>query len=389
MASCLIQSVKKAKQDEPGDRVNSISRMKSAGWRKHVIKSSTPPFERANHTAVVISGNMYVYGGQDSAGNILDDLTIFDLNYDLWHTPAVNRNVEQKNKKLQPVASNVKEFLNSEHEICPPPPARTCHTAVVHENNMIIMGGCPSELSGELYFFITPVLVWARFVQSSAPPEVKIPRMEHTAVVWEARPNPFMVICGGKSGQVILNSIIMFDLKKFKWSVLPANIPAVYGHSSFVRDDTMFIVGGYTETGCNSWTCVNLLDGSITRASSVIPEGCLDLNRALLTAAYDFDLDRIYLYMPAEKLVIIDIRNMEFAEIDSNAVLRAPVTQYGHTMALRENGPGAAKSVVVFGGCDKLPILTGEEVFCNFSNSVWEFVPPPQGADITCYTKVL
>lgn len=357
-------------------------------WHARALDTaSTPPFERANHTAVVIANQLYIYGGHDCAGNTLDDLAVFDFEHNLWKKTSVNRMVAHKGKKLHLTAEK-DVLLSPLQEICPPPSSRAFHTAVVYQNNMVVMGGCRSDIEGQLYFFAPTVFtpVWSLFIQENAPNEVKIPRSHHSAVMWGGST---MVVFGGKSGLKTLNSVIMFDFKKFKWSVLQTeSLPAIHSHACFVKDDIMYIVGGCTETGSNGFLAVRLLDGTMASAGSIIPDICMNLNLSLMTVTYDPGLERIYIFggftassedgeSPCtDHLTIIDMKTRQVGTLFAPLITEGPGPRCGHSMVMYQG------RIVVFGGCDRLPLLDGEWVFCDFSNTVWEFVPPPPGTEV-------
>lgn len=48
------------------------------------ITQTNQPTARYHHTAVVINDEMYVMGGEDSAGNVLNEVRIFDMSTASW-----------------------------------------------------------------------------------------------------------------------------------------------------------------------------------------------------------------------------------------------------------------------------------------------------------------
>jgi hypothetical protein len=64
------------------------------------------------------------------------------------------------------------------------------------------------------------------------------------------------------------------------------------------------------------------------------------------------------------------------ADVFSALTPVCPSPRCGHAMVAYQH------RLFVFGGCDRLPLLNGEWIYCDFSNAIWEFQPPPQGFNL-------
>lgn len=349
-------------------------------WVENEKEIGTPPYERAGHTAVISKDKMFVYGGHDANNNKLNDLVIYDLKQNMFMgIVAMNRLVNLHKGKLQ-FRENCtdKVPLSVNQELSPPPPPRAYHTAVLKDDFMIVFGGCPAEIEGPLYFLHLETKTWLKYVSANSPKEVKAPRSHHTAVMY----GDDMIIYGGINGVTPLHSLLTFNVTKFKWSVYSQQgYPKIYKHSSFIRDGILYLVGGTTDKANHNFTLINLRD------HNVVIEGIeafpFTLNLRLLATVYDSSRDWLYIHGGycvgegdiecgcSDRLYIIDMKNPSNYSIVSSPFSKCPPPRCGHTMVLYNS------DLIVFGGCDRLPLLNGEWVFCDFSNSINTFQSPP------------
>jgi hypothetical protein len=352
-------------------------------WKQQEDSIGTPPFERANHTAILVDSKLYIYGGHDYAGTPLNDVVIYDIERTCWIHSSFHHSLPRKGK---PHDRHLKP-LNPALQVCPPPPRRCKHTAVHYQGHMVVMGGCPSETEGEMYFLDIAAMSWYKHIPANPPPEAIVPRSHHSASIW----NSSMVVFGGINGETALNSLIIFDFQKFRWTVLKHGLPMVYAHTSFVKGDILFIVGGWRQSGSH-FLAVSLVDGSKVVASNYLPKFNIDVG--LAASCYDAETDRLYILGGysinsdveegcTDRLHIIDLKQKTVADVFSALIPNCPSPRCGHVMALY------SQSLFVFGGCNRLPLLNGDWVFCDFSNAVWQFKAPPLGFDLTRLREII
>lgn len=354
-------------------------------WIENEKEIGTPPYERAGHSAVIAQDKMFVYGGHDANNNKLNDLVIFDLKQHMFMgVVAMNRLVNLHKGKLQ-FRENCadKVPLSDSQELSPPPPPRAYHTAVLKDDFMIVYGGCPAEIEGPLYFLHLDTKTWLKYVNPNSPKEVKIPRSHHSAVM----NGDEMIIYGGINGVTPLHTLLTFNTTKFKWnSYNQNNYPKIYKHSSFIRDGFLYLVGGTTDKANHNFTKIELKKYTVVSEGNEFP---FTLNLSLLATFYDSSRDWLYIHGGycvgdgdiecgcSDRLSIIDMKTPSNYVIISSPLVECPSPRCGHTMVLYDG------KLIVFGGCDRLPLLNGEWVFCDFSNSINRFKPPPPDVQIS------
>lgn len=364
-------------------------------WRK--LKENvvgTPPHERAHHTTVISDTNkLIIFGGDDSWEHVLNDLVVFDFERNCWDKTSVNKKLVNKNKKLQIIDTfkNLVHFHASQ-EFSSPPTGRSFHTAVFARPNMIIMGGFPYHMECEMFFLEVSfgTWTWTKYVMdASVPEEVRRPRSHHSAAMWGDK----MVVYGGIQYSTMLDDLLIFDTTKFKWRVVKSDAEAICSHSSFVKDDNLFIVGGFKKKGPNDFMVISLTDGKQLVSSSFVPN-IVFASRNLATV-YDEAIQRLYIFGGfsvdsdgeelgcTNKVTIVDLNTKTYGFVPysiSNGDYPKP--RCGHTMNLYKG------NLIVFGGCNRLPLLNGEWIFCNFSNSIWEFTPPNPNQPLSDFLKI-
>ena len=352
----------------------------------------TPPYERAGHTSVITGDqNLIIYGGHDADNNRLGDLTKYDLKKNMFlNVVAINRFTRLHKDKLELINNyNNKVPISPQQEISPPPPPRAYHTAVLKDDFMIVFGGCPSEKDGPVYFLHIESTTWLKFVSANNPPEVKLPRLHHTACMNGEN----MIVYGGVSGVTPLSSLLSFNTSKFKWTLISKDLPAIFKHSAFIKDDVLYVVGGTTDNGNNNFMGIDIKNGTVINRSNMFPAS-INLNLRLLTTIYDKKRDWLYIFGGfnveeddiecgcTDRLYIIDMKTKNYGVINS-ILMRCPSPRCGHTMNLYDD------KLVVFGGCDRLPLLNGEWVFCDFSNTINIFNPPPPDIELSRLREII
>ena len=349
------------------------------GWTLSSVNIGTPPFERVNHTGIVTDdNNLIILGGHDKNGNTLNDLVIYNLTQKSWKYPIVNSIYTHKGTKL--ISTDSQFHLTPNEELSPIPAARAYHTATYFQDKMYVFGGNSFDLEGQIYILDTQKINWTVVSSPNGPEEVKTSRFRHTADLWGKK----IIIFGGTDGSspssTPLNSLISFDLLRYKWKVIPNHLPPIHSHSSFIRNKTLYIVGGYTEDGCNTFSTFSLIDGTTTTGIDILPRTITDhFRRHFLTTTYDENLDRIYIFGGfefnednyeigcSEKLFIFDFKTQQLSIFPSRV---SPPPKCSHSTNFHDG------KLIVFGGSNRLPVLTGDWVFCYLTNTVWIFTPP-------------
>ena len=360
----------------------------------HLLESNlgTPPFERANHTAVLTSDNkIIIYGGHDSIGNLLNDLISYDIERNSWNSIAANRKLTRIGRKMVISDKFPTYHIPQPFEPCPSPPARSNHTAILFNQKMWIFGGNTDEIDGRTYVFEINHYTWTVFIPKNPPEDVISPRIGHSAVLWGDN----MVIFGGTNGSTVLPStILILDLKKLKWSILNCHLlQPNYDHSSFIRNESLFIVGGASFQSSNGFLAVSLKDGSLLNICDLIPD-TLNANRRLITATYDPIDDQLYLFGGytineeeiesgcSNHLDILNFSTQTYGTLYSDICIKKPNPKCGHVSILYN------KQLYIFGGCNRLPLLNGEWVFCDFSSRLWKLNPPKNKLEFTNYCRI-
>lgn len=161
------------------------------------------------------------------------------------------------------------------------PPGRLCHTAVVLNNKMYIYGGHITQPSSEyfhtvkqdLYEYDLMTREWREIPVGEGAPR----RTEHTAVVH----NNSMVVFGGYSGNSYENSVMVFDFDTMQWKQLVTkgeSPSARSAHTAVIVGSSMYIFGGWNGNHCMNdlhelnletctWTLISADTSSAARAS--------------------------------------------------------------------------------------------------------------------------
>jgi len=128
-----------------------------------------------------------------------------------------------------------------------PFPSKTEHTAVVHQNTMYLFGGYSNSTTGysdvDIYAFNFDTRICERVnATGNAPTD----RSAHTAVVYQDS----MYVLGGWDGDVSNNDFHAFHFPTRVWSRVAYTgfaPPSVRSHATVVFKDTMLVFGGYGE----------------------------------------------------------------------------------------------------------------------------------------------
>lgn len=163
------------------------------------------------------------------------------------------------------------------------PAGRLCHTAVVNNNNnkMYIYGGHITQPSSEYFHSVKQDMYeydlftreWREMPGGEGAPK----RTEHTAVVH----NNSMIVFGGYSGTGYENTAMVFDFNAQQWRQLATTgepPSARSAHTAVVVGDAMYIFGGWNGVHCmndlhelnletNKWTLISADTSPKSRAS--------------------------------------------------------------------------------------------------------------------------
>lgn len=133
------------------------------------------------------------------------------------------------------------------------PPGRLCHTSVVNDNKMYIYGGHITQPSSEYFHTVKHDMYecnlttreWREVPVGDGAPR----RTEHTAVVH----NNNMVVFGGYSGNGYENSVMTFDFISGQWQQLATTGEAPSArsaHTAVVVEHSMYVFGGWNGVHC-------------------------------------------------------------------------------------------------------------------------------------------
>jgi len=161
------------------------------------------------------------------------------------------------------------------------PAGRLCHTSVVNNNKMYIYGGHITQPSSEYFHTVKQDMYecnmetreWREVPAGEGAPR----RTEHTAVVHNNR----MIVFGGYSGSGYENSVMVFDFAVGQWVQLATqgeSPSARSAHTAVVVGNSMYVFGGWNGIHCmndlhelnfetNTWSLICADTSSATRSS--------------------------------------------------------------------------------------------------------------------------
>jgi len=150
------------------------------------------------------------------------------------------------------------------------PEGRLCHTSVVNDDKMYIYGGHITQPSSEYFHTVKQDMFecnlktreWREVPVGEGAPR----RTEHTAVVH----NNMMVVFGGYSGTGYENSVVTFNCQTGEWQNMATqgeSPSARSAHTAVVVGDCMYVFGGWNGVHCmndlhelnfetNTWTLI-------------------------------------------------------------------------------------------------------------------------------------
>lgn len=210
----------------------SIDFYNVASWSWASVSMQEPwPSGRAAHSMVLVSpaatedaraseARLIVFGGNDSH-------TVKD---DVWEFFIVSQTWQQ----VQAVGCA--------------PQARSGHSAVVHNHQMVVFGGSAdgqAKLLNDLHILDTDCMAW---YQPQAVGKAPSPRMGHTACVIDNH----MFVFGGANISHVMNDLHIFDIVSATWTkpTIAGSIPgARSGHTCVQVGSALCIFGGSSLDG--------------------------------------------------------------------------------------------------------------------------------------------
>ena len=216
------------------------------------------PEDRRNHTAELVGGQIFIFGGINNSNEILNDSYLLNLSPLKWIPCHINR--FSPGPKVFGHSSCVvipREILkNHKFSIYSYPtfePGKI--NSLIKEKGIYIFGGKTKEeggLTNQLWILITgkKPLEWVQPQTKGKPPS---PRYFHSMSFYE-RGN-FLIIHGGRNDAMsessALNDTYVFDLENFDWFKVELysemrgfKILNRCGHQSVVYSNKLIIVGG-------------------------------------------------------------------------------------------------------------------------------------------------
>ena len=177
------------------------------------------PRARNSHTAVVCTGNLYIFGGWD-AGEFYDDMYALHSHCTAW-------------SQIVPISSTK-------------PCGRMGHSSSVYRHSMFVFGGFnhPDTLQ-DLWEYNFALSRWEEHISAGSPPQ---DRYRHSSVVLDDR----LVIFGGLNAQrERFNDVHIYELNQRCWFKLEfsTDVPSPRSlHQAVCVADVMYILGGVGES---------------------------------------------------------------------------------------------------------------------------------------------
>ena len=249
----------------------------NSGWSLMELSSTTsggaPPCERSLHSAAVLNGCLYVFGGYDGHARV-NDFHCFSFSEKRFSPvlPASNsgRPPSPRDRHVSVVYGNsfyvfggfdgtsrVSDFFAFDfssmcwREVLPlsgtPPSERHSHAAVVHGNSMYVFGGYDGSYKSDLHQFDFSHSKWSLVQAAGRRPRA---RYRATCVVHKNT----MLLFGGHDGTRHLSDTQVFDFETRIWAALVTEgtppIPRD-SHVSAIHGNSMYIFGGSSGSAMN------------------------------------------------------------------------------------------------------------------------------------------
>lgn len=283
------------RNESDGEMETQLPGNASRGW-SHVKKnqedlSGTAPCERSLHTAAVLNGCMYVFGGYDGQSRV-NDFHAYSFAERRWSPvlPSATSGPPPSPRDRHASVARGNSFyvfggfaftsrVSDFHEFDfssmtwravtstgSPPSPRHSHSAVVHEESMYVFGGYDGSYRSDFHEFDFASKTWSSVPSTGWPPRA---RYRATTVVYK----DVMLLFGGHDGTRHLSDTHAFDFKTNAWSTLIMEggppIPRD-SHVSVVHNDSMYIFGGSTGSAMNDLHQLDLTHFNKVKWSPVV-----------------------------------------------------------------------------------------------------------------------
>ncbi|KAG7366449.1 Kelch motif-containing protein [Nitzschia inconspicua] len=257
-----------------GDDVDDLSfnenLASTGGWSEVEVNGGTAPAPRSLHTAAILNGVMYVFGGYDGNTRV-NSFHAFSFAEKRWSPvlPSTN-NPGPPSPRDRHVAfafgnsvyihggfdgtSRVADFWGFDlssmtwREVSVlggrPPSPRHSHSAIVWRDSFFCWGGYDGSYKSDLHQYDFTTSQWNLVTTTGRRPKA---RYRATAVVFRNA----MILYGGHDGTRHLSDTHIFDLENRAWSSLitegPCPVPRD-SHIAVVHSNSMYIFGGSSGT---------------------------------------------------------------------------------------------------------------------------------------------
>ena len=233
----------------------------------HNNEGGVHPENRRNHIAIFIGQQMFIHGGINENGKVLNDSYILNVHHLKWNKCLIDKNCHCP-KLFGHACSLVVPLMylyNPKFNIYSFPENENVKKKIIKEKGLYIFGGKSKEeggLTNQLWILIIgkQLLEWVRPETKGKPPR---PRYFHSMNFYE-RGN-YLIIHGGRndtlSENCALNDTFLLNLENFEWMQVNLYsdinnfiIPGRYGHQSIVFADKLIILGGMNNNsylGCS------------------------------------------------------------------------------------------------------------------------------------------
>ena len=231
------------------------------------ISSGEMPEYRRNHISIFIGTNMFIHGGINENGKILNDSYILNINKLKWYKCIIDKNCFWP--KLYGHACSLvvplSNLCNPKFNIYSYAQNEDNKKKLIKEKGLFVFGGKSKEeggLTNQLWILIIgkKPLEWIRPETKGKPP---MPRYFHTMNFYES--GNYLIVHGGRndsfSENSALNDTYLLNLENFEWmeAILYSDvnnfiIPGRYGHQSIIFIDKLIILGGMNNNnylGCS------------------------------------------------------------------------------------------------------------------------------------------